>query len=510
MGDKKDKPRVFLSSVFEDVFEDKKEYVPLRKRIIENKNSFPVFLWAYEIFWPDGTENPEPDADTVIDRCFEGIRDCDLFIFLLTKRHGEGVRYFEDPVFASYLELELFAAAVLRKPVLVLHLRGHEPEPALRDLIVLLNRTYTANEYVIDGEKGLFNHFQEACERLAKGIWTPSPNSVFLQLPDWLSIQRTNRSFKGDLSDPRLLFLNGRLHSEKRHSDPDKAKLLLDQVTSGIRFKEGQQQLMPNGSALFRLWAAMRELMDEKETTLADPLIGHLWDRALGLWGGKASWFGLHGHLWLGPLAAINSQTYLRKKFAKEPDFQAAQDVREPVGAKASAIYSIAKQVQSRQRKFFHFRQTVFLANRAIDQNPHAQHGALSIRGHALMRMAQLGHYWRLLEAKVDFKRSLELRELSGAPPASIGEAKTDLGFCSVLTGRFFGQTQTGLALLQEGVMQMREDQSVTGKDFLARGLRKLEQASLWAGQKDIAEEARNDRLLVIGETGGFDRKGDP
>ena len=67
----------------------------------------PVDLWAYELFWPKGSELPEPDADTIIDRCFGGVRKCDLFLFLLTGRHRTGAGYTRDPTLVSYLELEL-------------------------------------------------------------------------------------------------------------------------------------------------------------------------------------------------------------------------------------------------------------------------------------------------------------------------------------------------------------------------------------------------------------------
>ena len=52
-----DRPKVFLSSVFEDTFGGIQEYVPLRKQIIENKSILPVHLWAYDIFWPKDSEN---------------------------------------------------------------------------------------------------------------------------------------------------------------------------------------------------------------------------------------------------------------------------------------------------------------------------------------------------------------------------------------------------------------------------------------------------------------------
>ena len=500
------RPKVFLSSVFKDTFGGDFKYVPLRKRIVGNKYKLPVDLWAYEHLWPENTEAQEPDADTIIDRCFAGIRACELFVFLLTGRHGSGASYFEDPAWASYLELELFAASALRKPILVLHLRGHEPDPVLRDSMILLNRAFAAGEYVIDDENGLYQRFQDICRSLSEGNWKSSQNAVLAHLPEWLSIRRTRDGLEDDLSNPNLKFLDGHFRSDKSVANPDQARRLLEQVASGVRKVAGNECLLPHGASLFRLWAAMRELMDSSGQTLRDPSSAALWDRALGLWAGKASWFGLHGHLWMGPLAAINSQIELRKELAADSDFRRDQDVREPLGARASAIYSIAQRMESRGRKLFHYRQAAMLATRAIDRDSEGQGGALSIRAHALMQMSQLGHVWKLWDAARDFRRSLELRDRTGASTASIGEAKADLGFCTVLTGR----PRAGLSLLQDGVALMRNDGSADGKAFLVRGLRKLERAAGLIGARRIAAGARMERLSVSEQIEALDQAREP
>lgn len=501
------RPVVFLSSVFKDTFEDVFQRVPLRQRILDEKRTLPVWLWAYEHYWPENAEVAGPDADTIIDRCFAGIKSADLFVFLLTHRHGSGVTYFEDPAWASYLELELFAASVLRKPIVVLHLRGQEPDDALRDTMLLLARAFTTGEYMIDDEDGLYRRFRALCDALAAGTLKFSSSAVMAHLPEWLSVQRTRPEPEEDLLDPCLAFLGGRFKSSKPAADPDRAARLLAQVSSGIRpSPAGSQSILPHGASLFRLWAAMRELMDVKGTTFSDPSTAVLWDRAFGLWASKASWFGLHGHVWMGPLAAVNSQTILRATFASTPEYAAAQDVREPLGARASAIYSIAQRMDTRRRKLWHYRQVLSLATRAIERDTGARQGVLSIRGHAQMQMAQLGLVWKLWHAQEDFKTSLELRAASGASPASIGEAMTDLGFCYALTGR----RQRGLSLLQEGVVLMRSDASASGSAFLARGLRKLERAASLSGARSLAQKAREERLAVSAYVEALDQAREP
>jgi hypothetical protein len=260
---------------------------------------------------------------------------------------------------------------------------------------------------------------------------------------------------------------------------------------------------MPHGVALFRLWAAMRELMDASGTTLADPSLAPLWDRAFGLWGTSASWFGLHGHLWMGPLAAVQSQTELRRAFAGEGAFCEATDVREPLGSRASALYSIAQRMHSWRRKLRHFRLAAALATQAVERAPGAgQAGALLIRGHASMQMAQLGCAWKLWSAVSDFDRALKQREKSGASAGSVGEAKVALGGSLVRTGRW----RKGLALMQEGVAQMRGNETAGGLAFLARSLRSLERGARIARRKDIAEDAHHERLHVAANVEAMDQ----
>jgi hypothetical protein len=86
--DKPARPAVFLSSAFKDTFNDESQYVPLRRHILENKPTLPVWLWAYEHYWSENSEKIDPAADTIIDRCFAGIQEADLFVFLPTSHRS--------------------------------------------------------------------------------------------------------------------------------------------------------------------------------------------------------------------------------------------------------------------------------------------------------------------------------------------------------------------------------------------------------------------------------------
>ena len=285
---------VFLSSTFKEDFGDGLADLGLRKRLLEVRETLPVSLWTYEHVWGGSISELPPDADTIIDRCFAGIKACDLFVFILTGRHGSGAAFVEDRITASYLELELFAAAVLRKPILVLHYAGREPEPALHDTISILRRAFEPSAYVVDDEKALFVRFQDTCRELARGSTGGSGHAAAV-LPEGLSRRRTRDDMEADLTDPRLLFLDGEMRSRNGKLNARKAEALIHQVAAGERGNAAARRVLPHGASLFRLWAAMRELMDEHGRAMHDPTLAPLLDRALGLWATKASWFGLHG-----------------------------------------------------------------------------------------------------------------------------------------------------------------------------------------------------------------------
>lgn len=492
------KPKVFISSSFKDFAHQGEVDLALRQRIVEDAATLPICCRAYE------TQNLEPaaDADEIIDRCFSGIRGCDLFVFLLTGRHGSGVGYLASGILSSYLELELFSAAMLDKPILVLHLRDREPQPALRDVMALLRSAFDAAEYYIDDERGLRDHFRAVCLRFAEGRRVVQSSPMSAQLPDWLSIRRTRPTSQEDVDAPALQFLGGQFACSGKAADMDKARALIAQLDEGTRGAASARKAMSHGAALFRLWAAIRELIDDTGSARADPLLAPLWDQALGRWAAHASWLGLHGHLWLGPMAAVNSQSQLRHDFATNKFFKSANNVREPLGARASALYSIAQRLRSRERQVFHYKEVEQLATRAMALDPRNAQGARTIRAHAALRLAQSGRYWKVWDAERDFRAALRAREQSGASPAQIGESMVDLGFLFAFTLR----SRRGFDLMEKGLELMRTGQGPNGMTFVMRGLRKLEQAALFHKKARRAEEARREIDNLAKITEAFDQ----
>jgi len=494
-------PTVFLSSTFRDDFGDGQADVPLRRRIIEAETKLAVNVWAWEKQGsiPNG---PAPDSDTIIDRCFGGIRDSDLFVFIVTGRHGSGADLLDGRVTASYLELELFAAALLAKPILVLQYRNREAEPLLKDAMEVLRHSFGSAAYLTGDENDLFDHFQSVCGALVDNGPERAGLCAEHVLPEGLSLRRSQPRLEEDLSNPALLFLDGRWRSREPGGDLDKARLLLDQVAAGTRTIGGETKILPHGAAMFRLWAAMREIQDGEGAHSGDPQLASLWDRALGLWARHASWFGLHGHTWMGPLAAINSQVALRRRMAREPHFHTDPQLRAPFSSRASALYSIAQRMRTRRRKLFHYRQVMKLTSEAMQLDAQERSAAMSVRAHALVQMARLGQFWKVWEAKVEFEHVLRLRQTTGASESSIGEVKADLGLVLV----HVGQRSKGFGLLQEGVALLRTERSPSGQAALALGLRKLALAAQHAGRRELERAARNELAAIAEQVEAIDQ----
>jgi hypothetical protein len=488
-------PRVFVSSVYREWFDGELQFLPLRDDIVDAGRNLPIELCAI-----DGgaisDEGPHAvPADHILDLCFAGVETCDLFVLLLTKRPGSGVRYLPDRTAATYTEMEIFAADLLHKPFLVLHETGRELEGPMAEVVRLLKPTLSPEDYVVGAAPELVAAFRTACLRMA----SKPRRRRRRRLPDGLSRLRTLGSAEADLDNPRLLFLEGRLGAMRHSPDLGRAAILLAQVRTGLAPRAaGGEAPMSHGAALFRLWAAMRELMHEGEAAWRDPDLAPLWDEALGLWAAKASWFGLHGHIVLGPLAALNLQLAVRRG---RPAGLGAP-VREPHGARASAIYSIAGVVGSPFRKAYHYKQALIAADRALSIDPAARQGTLSIKGHVLMRRAMLGYVPEIFPAVAALEESLAIRVRSSASAAAVGEAMADLGFCLILALQPF----RGVDLLKEGVALLRQDPSPSGLSFLARGLRKLEQGQRLTLQLSAARETHAEREAIARAINAFDQ----
>lgn len=385
--------------------------------------------------------------------CVDGVRDADAYVAVVRTRHGTGVDLSPmDRVQASYFELELFEAALLRKPSYIFLMKGAEPSARIEKLLRLLAPALPGLcwQPLEEGEilrrvetilarqmhPKLFQHLRRA---RASGK----------RMADQLTGAR-HKPYEPMQSAPAIQFLGGMVDTTARPTSEALVASILEQAQGELN----------QHTKLTLLWIAIRELMGTPPTDPSSSKFLPLWDSTLSAWNSAAAWFGLHGHPLMGCLAALGSLTRIRE--------QASGLVDAPHGAMASEYYSIAKQLGLPILR----RSVLATSRRHID--------AAFLKGDTSGNYAMRGSIRRAqgdnLGGIEDYKHVVELREgVENASSAAIGEAKSELGFALV----FAGERHRGIACMEEGIALFESDRP---SGFFVRAKRKLGRAYIRAG----------------------------
>jgi tetratricopeptide (TPR) repeat protein len=415
----------------------------------------------------------------VVDRLVEVLAQSELYICVLAdarsgpKDHGSPVNIADRAAATSYLEIELYAAAMYAKPIRLFVLDGFSPGPRLELLLHLLSFVLPDwREKKALPASAIENEVRQEIDR---HLHRKNARVVPLR-------KRLVRDFylaRGKKGTPgheinNVLFLDGEFENRPL---PQK-DLVEDLLADFDRVPEMQRKLS-------RMWLAARELMSasympkdvQADSRLADFL--PLWSKVLGLWAGAAAWSGLHGHIYAGTVAPLNSQAVIQAQMSAG---------KPPNGPLASAYYSIANLMPVGLRRL----ECLWRASRYIEdeiyragnQNPNV----LAIRGSIRLR---LGNVWGGVS---DFKRMLQIRQRVALSEAEIGDAMVHLGFAYLHCGRWLKARD----LLERGVRAMSMKQNHPG---LARAKRKLalgyKLTGRFADAKQCLREAEADALRL-------------
>ena len=454
--------KVFFSSCFEDPLGQRLQIRDrLMKWIGEVDKDDPAAVAALPIWMAEHHRELDPGSPTnplrMAEICVQGVRDSDVYVALVRTNHGSGVEFRpKERTQASFFELELFEAALLRKPAYIFVLKGAEPSPRLAGLLGLLepalpgfDRTPRTEEEIYDRVLALV----EIADQPLRRVKLQQQRASGRQMSNTLTGARFNH-YDPRSSAPKLRFLGGAV-------DPSLPRPNLDLARDAIQRASGKSN---HQDRLTLLWIAIRELMGSPiESSPPDDVVD-LWAQALGGWNSAGAWYGLHGHPHMGCLAALGSLTELRLMRSKPDDI--------PHGAMSSEYYSIAKLVSRPGLKT-----RILAASRAhID--------AAFLTGETSGKLAQRGSVrgaqGDTAGAITDYRQVLALR--TGAENAlkhDIGQAKTELGFALVFAGR----RAEGLKEMEEGIELFGDEP--TG--FLIRAQRKLGRAYLRAGSPQRA-----------------------
>lgn len=393
----------------------------------------------------------------IVDECLDQVGRADIFLCVLHGKHGSRIRSdkLQASWNASHFEVEIYQAALLRKPIYVLVHRDFDPDSSLMGFLSLLGDVLPHAPWPRLSDDQIVAAIEQiVMPGIARSIrhrYLSKLSSTSARLTDALAAARDDAP-AADLRQPSFEFLGG--NTDTTIPIPDLA-LVRDALQRADTQTNQQRRLA-------RYWIALRGLMGAHYRATRDPEVLRLWDRALGGWGKSAAWYGLHAHLRVGTLAAFGSQWRARIALADagakdlDPGF-----LKPPHGPLGSAYYSLSKRHRSPQRRARALTAGLSHVNAALVAESGDPSGLYAIR--ASIHLAQ-GNRAGAIE---DYRRVYDIRRSAAVSAAGIGEALSEFGFGLVQTGR----RREGLGYLEEGVDLLQQHGS---PGFLVRAKRKL------------------------------------
>jgi tetratricopeptide (TPR) repeat protein len=236
---------------------------------------------------------------------------------------------------------------------------------------------------------------------------------------------------------------------------------------------------------LSRIWIALRELLafDATDIALSEHL--PLLNQALGSWAKAAAWYGLHAHIHLGCLAALESMADVREQLRRERRRALGMEgLEHPSAALGSALYSIAKMAPHRADRSALLKMALSQLDQGVACSVRDRSDRLAIRGSIFLRQ------FRVSDAISAYQEALKLRADADESADRIGEALAELGFAYVLHGRFW----KGRDLIEQGVVMLRDQKNGTAM----RARRKLAISYLITGRISLARRER-EQITEIG-----------
>lgn len=441
-----------------------------------------TYIYVDEQFQP--RDILQQDDLCAADELIARVREAETFICILAgSSHGSPIEIAGIPSRASFFEIELFQAALLRKKVHVFVRDDFTPEPRLDALLRILKDTFPEWRNITpqsDDEifAGVMRIVDETFSPFVMKSWLAWRAPVDKLVQALYSARARNRT------NPSILFLHGA-------TDPSLGKPRLEIVRPLIQDIEHQRN---EEKRLSRLWIGLRELMALDHRRLDDTELLQYWNRLLGGWARAGAWYGLHADMPLGCLGALNSLTQVRDRLATLlPATSRGDDTTFPGGALASAKYSIAKRLHVKEDRVFRFRDALNDLRRSLEIERQDKSGLLATRGSILRQLGQVS------DAVADYETVVRMRKENHASDHALGDALSELGYAYL----WQLSPRKALRFCEEGVEKLRQGGRA---GFLARGLRKLAVAYLVNGKLRDANRVRHEAKTVAVAHGALDQ----
>ncbi|HEX8621138.1 MAG TPA: hypothetical protein VF718_04140 [Allosphingosinicella sp.] len=455
-------PTVFVSSCFGDAG----SLLELREETRLAFKQEGVEAWTWE-HWLEGDDFPEiafryapypPPTFIQIGVFREGLMKSQAVVLFVSHRRGSEVTLWPTALtaYGTYLEIEVFFAIALKKPIILFREIGVTLEPPLEQLLAVAERSGAVHHEEHIRRAELPRKAVDAYKRVSTSMRSP-----LARFTTFLALGR----------DPRIDYRKVEPFLYGLSLPNDRRKPNLD--VHDELFRGGQDPSLSLSDRMTRLWLALQELMPFRSDIEDDPELAGRWQGSLDAWGSCASWFGLHSHLAVSPLIA---QAERARLFESRP----ALRLPVPYGPLSSARYSMARRQVLGRRRSAEMDRVVDEARMAIASGGGDEAGARSIIGFALLQNIRPG------AAIEQFQLSLELRKAQG-DEGLVGEGLADLGLARFLSGHPWKGTE----LLAEGVdMLGRSDRH----GFHLRTMKKLEYAYWATGRWKQARRIREER----------------
>ncbi|MEM8488955.1 MAG: hypothetical protein AAF564_25645 [Bacteroidota bacterium] len=459
-------PRVFISSLAT-------EHKDLRLKI---HNNFGDQVWVAEHTRPDLSQRRLTDLE-IVDACADAIQQADYVVCIFADRRGSAIEVGGHLANATHFETEIFQAAVLKKDIRVLTTKNFTPDPALKELLNILRGNNAITKW---SEELSDDDILKTIEKLVGNPGRHRFRKIITRFQEGFFDARGTPHKGGEIL---TTFFAGN-HLVNPAVSPDLN--IVKKIVHSLSEQENQHK------KLSRVYIALREILArplEEESLLAfrNELLGH--------WVSAASWYGLHGHIRSGALAAALSMAEVRAHMkAKHLHFDNAQVLAYPGGSIASALYSIARQVAGSRRTTLLQQAHQHIAH-ALNDPANKPENLIAIRGSVNRLRGALD------EAVTDYKTVLHFRKINDAGFEKIGDAQSELGFGLIRQW----QIPKGRDHILHGVQLMRKARP---SGFLVRGLKKLAIAHLITGHPLKALDAFNEAKRVAHEAKMFDQVG--
>ena len=432
---------VFLSSLTAKLPSEARN---LRERIFHSAGN-SILIYVDELL------NHRPavrDSLALADELLRRVSEAQCFLCVLAgSSHGEQLPVEDAKTSVSYFEVELFAAALQRKPIHILVHNSFDPVPELRSLLEILRFAipdWTKSRRLND------NEVVSEAARVADGTKQANKKRPFVLFSVVDRLAQAFYAGRGRMNR-RVEFLGGQRLANLGLPNLQLASNLIKEVKQRGNHEE----------RLSRLWLAIRELNTPSLMTgrNADALV--LLEDALEEWSGAGAWYGLNADIHLGCVAALNTTHQLRerrKAIGALPHTEQAY----PAGALASAKFNVAKHLISFPDRRDRLKDAMCDINLALQSERQDCSGLLAVRASINRKLG------RVFDAAADLESSLQIRRRLGITDDELGGTFSELGFVYLYSFRL----RKGRKLCEEGVSRLRA--ASARPEDLARALRKL------------------------------------